>query len=250
MKKNISAVFLCLLVQGIFALSAVDEIIKEKTELYFQDSDSAALKKIDNLEKRTEAIKDEQEKLICQNILLIEKLNFSSEKDNPDLKKYFFMEMNEHARKNQKYIEENKKVDKWLLVSYSDLLVRLMSYYSSKEMLKTSMETKRLYLQALEIDSKFAYAYNSYALWLYFAPSIAGGGLDISYKNSSKAVKYANNKNELYLYYINRSQILYKMKKIREYEQDLNAAHTLFPEETFTEKLKEMNKNEKILFDS
>lgn len=250
MKKVIFTLLLSFLVQGLFAWAYVDEIVKSKVDLYFCNSEAEALETINNLSDKVQEINDEQEKLICQNLLLVEKINFTDTKDNTELKKLFFIEMNDLSQKNQKYIEENKNIDKWLFVSYSDLLVRLMSYQSSKEMYKTSMETKNNYQKALKIDSKFAYAYNSYALWLYFAPSIAGGGLDAAYKNFSKAIKYADNKNELYFFYINRSQILFKMKKNKEYEKDLLAAHELFPDETFTKTLREKNQNEKILFDS
>ena len=40
------------------------------------------------------------------------------------------------------------------------------------------------------------------------------------------------------------------MKKFNDYDRDLNLAHELFPEETFTESLREMNRNDKILFNS
>lgn len=254
MRKIILSVFAFFAaVHGICAASFVDKVVRAKTEFYFYDSDEKILEKIAELESSLDSIADMQEKLICRNLLLVEKLNFSPVQDDSQLKKLFFVEMSALARENQKYMEENKNADKWLLVSYSDLLVRLMEYQSSKEIYKMSLETKKLYLQALKIDSKFAYAYNSYSLWLYFAPSIAGGGLDVAYKNISKAVKYAaaaSDKYGLYVYYINRSQILYKMKKFNDYDRDLNLAHELFPEETFTESLREMNRNDKILFNS
>jgi ribosomal silencing factor RsfS len=250
MKKIILLLFVTIFTQSIFAWSLVDEIVKIKADLYFYETQIQALEKIGSLFDKIKELDNEEEKLICENMLLVEKLNFSSVEDNADLKKIFFIDMNELSKKNQKYMDENKKVDKWLLVSYSDLLVRLMSYQSSKEMYKISMQTKKYYERALKIDSKFAYAYNSYGLWLYFAPSIAGGGLDVAYKNITKAVKYAADKSEQYLYLLNRSQILYRMKRINEYEKDLKSAHALFEKENFTDKLREMNCNEKILFDN
>ena len=151
-------IFVVYISSYVFASSFIEDIVKKRTVFYL-NSNEKALEEIEKLEQEIESSSiNESEKLIAKNILLVERLNFSPVKDNPELKRQFFVELNELSKLNDILLEKTKTPDKWLLVTYADLKIRLLEYLSSKEMYKESMETKKMYQAALKIDSKFSYA--------------------------------------------------------------------------------------------
>jgi hypothetical protein len=96
------------------------------------------------------------------------------------------------------------------------------------------MAARELYRAAIRKEKRSSYALLNYALWLYFAPPIAGGGHNAALKTMSQALQYAVTIEDKYFVLVYRSQIFLAMNRRDESLKDLNDAHALIPGEQFT----------------
>lgn len=187
-----------------------------------------------------------EEKLIFDNILLLEKSNFLVEEDAKQA--YTLLSAQDLACEEFFKNKKPQDVDKWFLTSWADIKSRLTPFLSMRDMYTQSTKTKNLYKEALKQDTEFSPALRGDALWLFFAPRIAGGGYSKALKQMSRAIEYAQTDMELFFALTYRSQIFFAMEKETERLEDLEKAHSIFPRETLTYSMKEANKNGKNFF--
>ncbi|MBQ9239005.1 MAG: hypothetical protein IJ191_06815 [Treponema sp.] len=230
-----------------FDPTVVTEIYHFREQLYtagtVQDYKKAVHDFIEDMEQRH---LPEQEQHTVKNIAAVELVNFVD--DGMDKKERYLM-LNERQYECDRYMKQQTDVSEWFLVSYADVKSRLVSYISGGTAYTISMDAYSLYQAALKINKKFAYGYVGYALWLFFAPPIAGGGYDAARKTYAKALQYAANDFDRYVALIYRSQVYYAIGKKKEYETDLTQARALYTEERLTEYVRKKNEAGMSFFD-
>ncbi|EFW36774.1 tetratricopeptide repeat protein [Treponema phagedenis] len=229
-----------------FAQDIYNEFGQLKMGLY-DLPESDRIKKIKDFQAKAEkdSALSEEEKLTISNLLILELANITK----AEKERYLLFET--QNKKNESYMEGKKlpALGKWFLVSTADVKSRRIAYLSGTVQINEAVGAKELYLQALKQDKKFSQGHLSYGLWLYFAPPIAGGGYDKALAEISKAVSYAKKEDEKFLALCFRSQVYFTLGQHEKTEADLQAAHAAFPSETFTELIREINKNGKVFFE-
>ena len=209
----------------------------EEAELMFEEWDAA----FKNLKLNEEDI------IAVQNLVTIERVNLMQKAHQ---EKKIYKMLKERETVSLKYLESKKKanVGKWFLLSLGDLKNRLLPYTSWLQAYNESTEAKKCFSDAIKKDDKFSPAYISNALWLFFAPAIAGGSYESSLKSLNSAVSYAKSDNEKYLALVFRSQVHFKMKHTKAYDDDLKSASTYVQGETFTQYVQKLNAEKGKLF--
>lgn len=248
-KKNLVSCFMLFVSVVCFAMT-MDEVLDLKFELYQAESTEKALETINEFMATIDEkdFKNYEEYLAAKNIIGLEALNFSDPEANAQ--ENFALLDSLHSTSDAYIADKNvKRVNKYLLVSLADVKSRILEFLSPKDMYKQSMVAKDLYTAALRQDKKFAYALNGYGTWLFFAPEIAGGGNDAALKTYSKALKYTDKDFEKFFLYINRSQVYFKLKRMKDCKADLELARSLVTNDAIISEIEEKNKNGKTFFD-
>ncbi|MGP1438482.1 MAG: hypothetical protein ACTTKH_05360 [Treponema sp.] len=225
-----------------------DDFNKFRISLYNKENVEEVNKAFDEWENNfTKQNLTDEEKITLKNLFVLEKLSILK-----DEKKKVYKLLIERDKESTKFIEGKTiaKLGKWFCLSFGDIKSRLLSYVSWLEAYNASKLAKQYYEDALKKDKNFSQAHISNALYLFFAPAIAGGGYEASLKECNLAVSSAKNNEEKYLALIFRSQVNFKLKHIKEYEEDLKLAHTLIANEIFTKQITMQNKeNAKVFFE-
>ncbi len=192
---------------------------------------------------------NEEDRLAVQNFVAIEKANLMK---GAKSEKQIYKMLKEREVASLKYIEKKKRenVGKWFLLSFGDLKNRLLSYASWISVYSESTEAKKCVADALKKDGTLSPAYISQALWLFFAPVIAGGSYDGALKSLNSAFSCAKNDSERYLALVFRSQVHFKMGHTKECSADLKSASALVSPETFTKYIQKLNSEKgKVFFE-
>ena len=189
----------------------------------------------------------EEDKLAVENLVTIERVNLMQDA-KAEKKIYKMLKARETI--SLKYIESKKRanVGKWFLLSLGDLKVCLLDYASWLNTYSEAIEAKKYISDALKKDDKFSSAYISQALWLFFAPAIAGGSYESALESFNSAVYYASSDMEKYLALIFCSQVHFKMKHTKEYIDDLKSATALVRGEMFTKYVQKLNTERGMVF--
>lgn len=255
MKLKNYTFFVLLIVVGLLNVSLahaqnmVDTINQLKTELYLQTPTDDPLSVIDSFEsKYSQSYKSwsDEDKLIFDNTLVWEKAYFLPKEDAKEV--YILLQGQDFSCEEFFKGKKLKDVDSMFLISWADIKSLLIPFLSGMDLYEESMKAKDLYNDALKKDKKFSPALRSYALWLFFAPPIAGGGYDSALKQMSLAVQYAQTDIELFLAFCYRSQVFFAMGREEESLEDLEKAYSLFPDEILTSIMREANANDKNFF--
>lgn len=252
--KRLSLI-VCFIYMAVYSygqISSINDFYKAKINFYSEENPSIVISEIEKIieqNKHENFVKNNELALTIENLLLIEKINFQF--DDTVNHEEIYLSLNTQNLKNELFIKDKKltSFSTEYLTSFADLKTRLLSYLSQSEMYKESMFAKELYMKGLKKNKKSSIGLSSYALWLYFAPPVAGGGYAEALKNITLAEKYAINNEELFFALINKSQILYSMNRLTESKKALEKAHLLFEQEQFTKILGEKNEQGKTLFD-
>lgn len=248
MKKIIILLF-CFLASNICFAEISEKVLNEtmnfRKSLYCASNETKILELLNFYENKINSYTSEEEKLFSRNVYLLEKSNFLQTEEN---KKEFYYEFFRQNDLNLELIDKKNCSSDFYAIS-ADLISRLVSFSSGGEQIKLSSKAKELYKKAKKIDKNNFNASIGYGLWLYFAPSIAGGGFDSSIKELSKAIKYAKSDFEKYIAQIYRSQVFYKLGKIEKYNKDLQMAKNVMPDECVINFIIERNKNGKLFFE-
>lgn len=230
-----------------FNQNTINDLYNFRQTLYLANADFDYTTYIENFySEQKEKNLSEQEKYTVYSEILIQKLNFIQDKKT---KKETILEMFEHQSQIENFLTKQKDLSEYLLTNYADLESRLISNMSGGEMYKMSMESKKLYLQAISINKKFAPAYCGYGNWLYFAPSVAGGGYNAALKQFSKAIKNSTKDFDLFINYIYQSQVYLKLGNKNLCEKSMQKAEEIFPGNNLTKLIRIKNEKGKCFFD-
>lgn len=230
-----------------FNQNTINDLYNLKTTLYLANTDFDYKTYIENFySSQKQKNLSEQEKYTVHSEILIQKLNFIQDKQ---VKKETILEMFELQSQIENFLTEQKDLSEYLLTTYADLESRLISNMSGGEMYKMSMESKRMYLKAISINKKFAPAYCGYGNWLYFAPSVAGGGYNAALKQFTKAIKNSTKDFDLFINYIYQSQVYLKLGNKNLCEKSMEKAEKIFPENNLTKLIRIKNEKGKCFFD-
>ena len=223
-----------------------DDFCTFKVQLYNTQDKTIANSLITEWEMKCAKMKlTEEEKLTLNNFLVLEKISVIN-----GSKKQIYKLLKEQNEKCEKFIKNKKRVllNKWFLLSFGDIKSRYASYVSWLNAYDESKIARQCYQDALKKDSAFTLCYISNALYLFFAPAIAGGSYEGALKELNTALSCAKNNNEKYLALIFRSQVHYRMEEPKEYQEDLKNASTLVEGEAFTEHILHLNSKENKVF--
>jgi hypothetical protein len=249
--KKIFLVAACILsANALFSENPAESFLSKRFDFYIYNTSQETLAQIHAFRESAGGLAlAEEERLSLENLLLLEELNFSGDSDAE--KKRLYPLLNEQSLKNGNFLNGKRiaSLSVIFLVSCANIKVRILEYLPAGQAYGESMAARDLYLQALRKDRRSSYALANYALWLYFAPPIAGGGYDPALKTMSRALNYATDKKEKYFILVYRSQIFFAMKRKNDCAGDLAQARSLFPAGNFTEIAEELNEKNKSLFD-
>ena len=225
-----------------------DDFTNFRVSLYNRESVEEIKKALSEWESNftTKNLSDE-EKLTLKNLFVLEKISILKN----DKKKIYSL-LTEQDKECAKFMEgkSTANVGKWFCLSYGNIKSRLTTYVSWLEVYNTSKLAKQYYEDAIKKDKNFAQGHISKALWLFFAPPIAGGSYEAALKECNLAVSSSKNNYEKYLALIFRSQVHFKLKHTKEYEEDLKNANSFIPNEIFTKQIIKQNKeNGKVFFE-
>lgn len=238
--------FFCIsALSGAFSFGAYENFEKEKVAFYQLTNEERLVKLNEAESKIDEKSLSAEEYLALSSLIALEKINCMED----EKEKYLLLEKCDNE--NCLYMKGKKlsSFNKYFLLSCADIKSRCLAYLSTQNQITQSAEAKKLYGIALKKDKKFSKAHMSYALYLYFAPPIAGGGYEVALKEATRAVSSARKDYEKYFSLCFRSQFYFAKGQKEKAEKDLQKAASLFAGETFTSVIREMNANGKLFFD-
>ncbi len=252
-KNTVLLFFIFIMLHGIAyaQIAGMDEFMSKKIEFYSQASNEEAVKAVTKeleLLEKNKAKYSEELFLTLENNLLLEKINFLE--SSAGKKKESYLMLNNQALKNNLFMEgkSQKRLSADYMTSAADIMSRMLPFLPPAQMYTKSMDAKNLYTAAIKKDKKSVPALLGLAMWLYFAPPVAGGGYTESYKKFLEAEKYADTNEKRYMVWVLKSQILFAMNKKAGAAEHLQKAHALFPQEQFTKTIGEDNEKGKPFF--
>lgn len=258
MNKRIFILF-CLIFSTIFAFSqgskseenAINDMNFFRMELEKYSKPQEILDKVSDYEMSLFANENyknfsEETKLILENMLFLEKLKNQVKliENDKTAKNQLKAETQNQIKKTADFINSlnsnGKTPNKWLLVNQGDLISFSLQFASLSEAIKSGLEVKTYYEQALVQDPKMSFALVNLGMWYYYVPGIAGGDKQKTYNFVKKSVTDATNDSELYFAKIIYSQTLFEQGKFEESKTELEQAKKLCSESQnikFMEKL-------------
>ena len=246
MKQLLSFMFFLFSAISFLQADIYDDFYSLKVKLYNTKEQEAISSSILEFKNGAESASDE-EKLTLQNLLILEETNRLNKKK--DAKKIYKL-LKAQDKASQSFMKNKKNVEfgKWFLLSLGDIKSRLVSYVQGLDAYNMSTIARQYYKDALAKDNNFSPAYVSDALWLLFAPPIAGGGYENALNEFNLAVSSAKSNEEKYVSLIFRSQVHFKLGNIKEWQNDLEMASSLIKGETFTQYIMKLNNETKKIF--
>ncbi len=188
----------------------------------------------------------EETKLILENMIFLENLKNQVKliENDKNAKAKLKEETRQQIEKTADFINlsksDGKTPSKWLLVNQGDLISFSLQFATLTEAIKSGLEVKTYYEDALLQDEKMPFALVNLGMWYYYVPGIAGGDKQKTFEFVKKAVESSTTPSEEYFSKIIYSQILFEMDKKDEAKTLLEEAKSLCPESqsiSFMEKL-------------
>ena len=188
----------------------------------------------------------EETKLILENMLFLEKLKSQVKliENDKTAKNQLKAETQNQIKKTADSINSSKSngklPNKWLLVNQGDLISFSLQFATLSEAIKSGLEVKTYYEEALLQDEKMPFALVNLGMWYYYVPGIAGGDKQKTYEFVKQSVENATTPSEEYFTKIVYSQVLFELDKKVEAKTLLEEAKSLCPESqsiSFMEKL-------------
>lgn len=151
----------------------------------------------------------EEEELILENFVLLERYNYL--KDDSNNKELLRSSLKAQKEKCDAWLKANKKEvpNKWLCVTYADTISCYISF-SVSDVIKYGLSIKDYYLKAYAQDENTSYVLTNLAQWYYWAPKLNGGSKKKAGDYFEKAVKAARTDAERYFADIFLSQYLFE----------------------------------------
>ena len=189
----------------------------------------------------------EETKLILENMLFLEKLKSQVKliENDKTAKNQLKAETQNQIKKTADSInsaKSNGKIpNKWLLVNQGDLISFSLQFATLSEAIKSGLEVKTYYEDALLQDEKMPFALVNLGMWYYYVPGIAGGDKQKTYEFVKKSVENATNPSEEYFTKIIYSQVLFELDKKAEAKTLLEEAKSLCPESQSISLMEKLN---------
>lgn len=231
--------------------NSINQLNYFKMELEKYDNPQVVLDKISVYENRlftNENYKSfsEETKLVLENMLFLEKLKSqvkllgADKSQRNKLKENTSSQIQKTANLISLKKNSNQTPSKWLLVTQGDLISYSLQFATLTQAIKSGLEVKTYYEDALKQDQKMSFALINIGMWYYYVPGIAGGDKQKTYEYVEKSVLDATNDSELYFAKIIYSQTLFEQEKYEQAKLELELAKKLCPESLnikFMEKL-------------
>ena len=131
--------------------------------------------------------------------------------------------------------------NKWLLVNQGDLISFSLQFATLSEAIKSGLEVKTYYEEALLQDEKMPFALVNLGMWYYYVPGIAGGDKQKTYEFVKQSVENATTPSEEYFTKIVYSQVLFELDKKAEAKTLLEEAKSLCPESQSISLMEKLN---------
>ncbi len=235
------------------AISLIDSFFELRMNLSkFSESETQEIIfTINNFSKENEEkieLCTEQEKIILENFIVMEKYNYLYEK--PGQAKIQHQELFNSLQKIQDFADKHdeSELDAYFFCTWADITSCYMGY-SIKDVIKYGTSVKPLYEKALKENSKLSYALTNIGQWYYFAPGIAGGSKRKTLEYFKKAKNCAKSEPQIYFADIFLSQILFEQKDFSTCNELLKEATTFCPQSKYLLKIKEANSQGLSLFE-
>lgn len=119
------------------------------------------------------------------------------------------------------------------LTEFAKLRQRIMGYEKLPILIKLSMQAKKDYETAIKKDKNNFSAYLGFGQWYFYAPKIGGGSLKKAERTYKNAEKIITEPYQQYLLHIWRSQVYFKDKQEKKYQEELEQARNIFLNEGY-----------------
>ena len=189
----------------------------------------------------------EETKLILENMLFLEKLKSQVKlmENDKTAKNQLKVETQNQIKKTSDLINSTKAngktPNKWLLVNQGDLISFSLQFATLSEAIKSGLEVKTYYEDALLQYDKMPFALVNLGMWYYYVPGIAGGDKQKTYEFVKKSVENATTPSEEYFTKIIYSQVLFELDKKDEANTLLEEAKSLCPESQSISLMEKLN---------
>ena len=189
----------------------------------------------------------EETKLILENMLFLEKLKSQVKliENDKTAKNQLKTKTQNQIKKTADLINSTKAngktPNKWLLVNQGDLISFSLQFATLSEAIKSGLEVKTYYEDALIQDDKMPFALVNLGMWYYYVPGIAGGDKQKTYEFVKKSVENASTPSEEYFTKIIYSQVLFELDKKDEAKTLLEEAKSLCPESQSISLMEKLN---------
>ncbi len=222
--------------------------------LSLTQDDQSALKEIDDFMNQFYLpFKDnfsEEELIVINNLYTTERYNYLQYDKNGG------SEQAEKELLNQlenvtAYMDKGKTADfnKWTLVTSANVIGCYMSFHPVPAALKYGQRQKDFYKEAYEQNPDFWYAVSHYAQWLFFAPSIYGGGKKKAESLFLKSLEISKTDTEKYYSNIFLSQFYFTEGKKQLSLKYLDAADSYLPGGRYVSFIRKINSEGKSTFE-
>lgn len=258
MKRFFLTIFFVILSVFIYAEPSSNE---EKAINHFNDfrmeleqfsEPNLILEKISNYEQNLYSQKEFQDfssetKLILENMIFLEKVKNQVKLIENDktakksLKEKFSLQIDKTAKTILDLQNSNKIPSKWLFTNQGDLISFSLQFATLAQAIKSGLEVKTYYEQAINQDATMSFALLNLGMWYYYVPSIAGGDKEKTYQYLKKAVDSAKTLNEEYFSKIIYSQILFERENFQEAKKVLQEAKKICPNSIAIQTMEKLN---------
>lgn len=258
MKRIFLTIFFVILSVFIYAEPSSNE---EKAINHFNDfrmeleqfsEPKLILEKISNYEQNLYSQKEFQDfssetKLILENMIFLEKVKNQVKLIENDktakkaLKEKFSLQIDKTAKTILDLQNSNKIPSKWLFTNQGDLISFSLQFATLTQAIKSGLEVKTYYEQAINQDATMSFALVNLGMWYYYVPSIAGGDKEKTYQYLKKAVDSAKTLSEEYFSKIIYSQILFERENFQEAKKVLQEAKKICPNSIAIQTMEKLN---------
>lgn len=190
----------------------------------------------------------EQEQLVIENFIIMEKYNYLYEK--PGQAKVQHEILGEQRGRLETFAQSvpESGLSGYFLCTWADVTSCYMGY-SVSDVLKYGTSIKPLYEKAIARNPSFSYALTNLGQWYYFAPKITGGSKKKALGCFEKARAAATTNAQKYFADIFLSQLLFENKEYERCRALLSEAETFCPKSRYLAKIQAANESGLSLYE-
>ena len=242
MKKLVVSIMALLLCTSLFAqVKSFADYREKKMSFYLEDDYSKVVKNIENELSLVRANKNNystEEFLTYETSLIVDSLFFNlvdNELPKNLEKKYEDLFLSQEE-KCEDYMGKRKlnEFSSNFLLALADLKCQMPYVISIPKSIPKLQKAKDILEAACEKDPKNCAALMSKALWFEYSPGIAGGSHKKALAMMEEASRLAKTNVDKFFNLMFKAQILNSLKRTDECYEAMRQAHSLYPEETFS----------------